>query len=99
MRPKLKQLIRKAIGDPPQLLEEMPNAPGLFHSYRELIATGHERVMGGWKYQGKFYTDYLTVAGGQPTQGSIPRLESGSRGRQGGSRQERLRHPQLRRQG
>lgn len=63
LRSRFKRLVRKAIGDPPMLLEEMPNAPHLFHYYRELIATGHERVLGGWKYEGKFYPDYLLVGG------------------------------------
>lgn len=55
--------IRRLIGDPPILLEEMPNAPGLFHHYRSLLATGHKRAAGGWEYEGKFYPDYLTVGG------------------------------------
>lgn len=56
-------MIRKLIGDPPLLLEEMPNCPGLFHYYREMIATGHKRVPGGWEWGGEFFPDYLTVGG------------------------------------
>jgi len=48
---------------PRVLLEEMPDAPGLFTQYRELLATGHKRVPGGWIYDGDFYPDYLTVGG------------------------------------
>ena len=44
-------------------LESMPNSPELFRYYRELIATGHNRVTGGWEYDGSFYPDYLTVGG------------------------------------
>jgi len=44
-------------------LEEMPDSPGLFQIYRELIAVGHKRVPGGWIYEGEFYPDYLTVGG------------------------------------
>ena len=60
---RLKRIVRKLTGDPDTLLEEMPDCPGLFHSYRELIATGHQRVHGGWRYNGQFYPDYLTVGG------------------------------------
>jgi SAM-dependent methyltransferase len=60
---RIKRLVRRIIGDPPVLLEEMPLAPGLFNYYRALIATGHKRVKGGWEYDGKFYPDYLTVGG------------------------------------
>jgi hypothetical protein len=79
MNPRLKSLIRRAIGDPPRLLEEMPNAPGLFQTYRDLIATGHERVEGGWKYQGKFYPDYLTVGGA--VFGILPKAQEFCQGR------------------
>jgi SAM-dependent methyltransferase len=63
MKARIKQIIRKAIGDPQVLLEEMPDGPLLFHRYRALIATGHKRVKGGWIYNGEFYPDYLTVGG------------------------------------
>jgi hypothetical protein len=56
-------LIRRLIGDPPILLEEYPNCPGLFRYYRDLLATGHRRVAGGWEWEGKFYPDHLTVGG------------------------------------
>ena len=51
------------IGDPETLLEEMPDSPDLFRSYRALIATGHKRVSGGWEYNNRFYPDYLTMGG------------------------------------
>lgn len=54
---------RKLAGDPQILLEEMPDAPALFHIYRNLMTTGHVRVPGGWMYQGEFYPDYLLVGG------------------------------------
>lgn len=59
----IKLLMRKLIGDPPVLLEEMPDSPALFRSYRMLIATGHKRVSGGWVYENEFYPDYLTAGG------------------------------------
>jgi len=60
---RLKQLLRRLIGEPPILLEKMPDSPALFHIYRTLIATGHKRVPGGWIFDGEFYPDYLTVGG------------------------------------
>jgi SAM-dependent methyltransferase len=59
----MRRLIRRWIGDPEVLLEEEPNCPGLFHQYRELLATEHRRVPGGWEWDGKFYPDHLTVGG------------------------------------
>lgn len=59
----LKHFLRRLIGDPRTLLEEMPDCPALFHSYRGLLTTGHKRVSGGWLYEGEFYPDYLTVGG------------------------------------
>jgi hypothetical protein len=56
-------LWRKLAGDPPVLLEEMPDCPTLFHIYRSLLSTGHKRVPGGWIYKNEFYPDYLTVGG------------------------------------
>src|SRR5579862_4576008 len=63
LRSKAKAFIRRCIGDPPVLLEEYPNSPILFHYYRELLASGHKRLPGGWEWQGKFYPDHLTVGG------------------------------------
>jgi Methyltransferase domain len=63
IKPALKRFVRKVIGDPPIPLEEMPDCPGLFNYYRQMIATGHKRVPGGWEYNGRFYGDYLTVGG------------------------------------
>jgi len=60
---RIKVLARRIIGDAPTLLEEYPHCPGLFHFYRDLLATGHERKPGGWEWKGKFYPDYLTVGG------------------------------------
>lgn len=51
------------IGDPAILLEEMPDSPALFQTYRSLMATGHRRVKGGWIYEEEFYPDYLTMGG------------------------------------
>jgi SAM-dependent methyltransferase len=51
------------MGDPEKLLEELPDAPALFHTYRSLLATGHTRAKGGWIFDGEFYPDYLTVGG------------------------------------
>ncbi len=59
----LKPFVRKLTGDPASLLEEMQDCPALFNSYRNLIATGHKRVPGGWIYEDEFYPDYLTVGG------------------------------------
>lgn len=56
-------VLRRALGVPLVMLEEMPNCPGLFHVYRRLLETGHVRVQGGWLYDGEFYPDYLTVGG------------------------------------
>ncbi len=45
-------------------LESLPDAPDLFHIYRCLQQQPDlERRPGGWLYQGKFYSDYLTVGG------------------------------------
>lgn len=60
---RLKITVRRLIGDPVVLLEEHPNCPGLFHYYRDLLATGHKRMPGGWEWKGKYYPDYLTVGG------------------------------------
>ena len=58
-----KVLWRRFAGDPPVPIEEMPDCPALFQTYRSLIATGHTRVKGGWIYEGEFYPDYLTMGG------------------------------------
>lgn len=63
LRKRAKKIIRRLIGDPPELLEEYPECPGLFHQYRQLIASGHRRALGGWEWQGQFYPDHLTVGG------------------------------------
>lgn len=63
IRHALRPALRRLGGDPPTALEEMPDCPALFHVYRAMIATGHERVPGGWIYEGEFYPDYLTVGG------------------------------------
>jgi len=45
-------------------LEELPNCPDLFQSYRYLADHPQlGRKQGGWEYRGKFYPDYLTVGG------------------------------------
>jgi hypothetical protein len=62
-RTRVKRMIRRMIGDPPMLLEEYPECPGLFHQYRALLAAGHKRAPGGWEWQGRFYPDHLTVGG------------------------------------
>jgi SAM-dependent methyltransferase len=59
----VKHLLRQLAGVPPVLLEEMPDSPIIFRTYRYLILTGHKRVPGGWIYGGEFYPDYLTVGG------------------------------------
>lgn len=59
----LRPFLRRIAGDPSVILEEMPDAPALFHIYRTLLATGHKRVPGGWMYDDEFYPDYLTVGG------------------------------------
>ena len=59
----IKPFLRRIIGDPKILLEEMPDCPALFHNYRNLLKTGHKRIPGGWLYEGEFYPDYLTVGG------------------------------------
>lgn len=56
-------MLRRLGGAPVLLLEEMPDAPALFTSYRALLTSGHRRVQGGWVYEGEFYPDYLTVGG------------------------------------
>ena len=63
MKAALKRTIRRIIGDPPVLLEEMPNCPHIFEYYRDLLATGHKRVPGGWLYDEHFYPDHITVGG------------------------------------
>jgi SAM-dependent methyltransferase len=63
MRRGLRPFLRKFAGVPQTLLEEMPNCPALFITYRNLIATGHKRVPGGWIYEGEYYPDYLTLGG------------------------------------
>ncbi len=60
---KIRPFLRKLAGDPLVLLEEMPECPILFHSYRNLIVAGHKRVPGGWVYEDEFYPDYLTMGG------------------------------------
>ncbi len=60
---KQRPLWRKLAGDNAISLDEYPDAPALFRMYRNLIATGHRRVPGGWIYEGEFYPDYLTVGG------------------------------------
>ena len=45
-------------------LEDLPDAPDIFRSYRYF--NNHpelERRPGGWRYKGRFYPDYLTVGG------------------------------------
>jgi SAM-dependent methyltransferase len=59
----LRRLGRRLLGIPELTLEEMPDAPGLFRQYRALLDSGHQRVPGGWMYDGEFYPDYLTVGG------------------------------------
>jgi len=59
----LRRLIRRILGDPPILLEETPDCPSLFKTYRHMLTTGHQRVPGGWVYEGEFYPDYLAVGG------------------------------------
>lgn len=45
-------------------LERLPNAPELFHVYRDLFDHPDvERKPGGWLFEEKFYPDYLTVGG------------------------------------
>ena len=63
IREKTRPFLRRLAGDPPILLEEMPDCPALFNIYRSFLAAGHKRVPGGWIYEEKFYPDYLTVGG------------------------------------
>ena len=63
VRAALKPFLRAISGDHAILLEEMPDCPALFRSYRALLQAGHKRVPGGWIYDGEFYPDYLTVGG------------------------------------
>jgi SAM-dependent methyltransferase len=63
LKQRFKRAVRRLIGDPAVRLEEMPNCPYLFHFYRDLIATGHKRVQGGWEFNGHYYPDFLTVGG------------------------------------
>lgn len=58
-----KPIFRRIVGDPATLLEEMPDCPAIFHIYRSMLSNGHQRVPGGWLYEGEFYPDYLTVGG------------------------------------
>jgi SAM-dependent methyltransferase len=62
-RAALRPLLRRLAGDPAVALEEHRDCPQLFHSYRDMIETGHRRVPGGWVYDGEFYPDYLCVGG------------------------------------
>jgi SAM-dependent methyltransferase len=59
----VKRVVRRLVGDPPELLEELQDAPALFARYRLMAGWGHRRVPGGWEYAGAFYPDYLTVGG------------------------------------
>jgi SAM-dependent methyltransferase len=59
----LRRLLRWLAGVPEVLLEEMPDCPANFLSYRRYLETGHQRVPGGWIFEGAFYPDYLTVGG------------------------------------
>ncbi len=55
---------QKKAHSPLKLLEEMSNAPDLFHVYRYWDShPAVTRVPGGWEYEGKTYPDYLTVGG------------------------------------
>lgn len=56
-------LTRRLALAPVVLLEEMPDHPDLFDQYRFMLASGMDRVRGGWKFEGRFYPDYLTVGG------------------------------------
>lgn len=60
---KLLRFFNKTLRCTPLNLEEMPDCPALFKLYRAFIGTGHERVPGGWIYQGAYYPDYLTMGG------------------------------------
>jgi hypothetical protein len=60
---RFKALVRRLNGDPEVLLEEHHNSPNLFRHYREMLATGHKRLPGGWEWEGRFYPDHLTVGG------------------------------------
>ena len=64
MRKLVQRFLRKFAGVPQTLLEELPNCPALFKTYRNLITTGHKRVPGGWIYDEEFYPDFVTVGGG-----------------------------------
>ncbi len=59
----IRHFLRRLLGVPQIVLEEMPDCPVLFNIYRSLLTTGHKRVPGGWIYEGEFYPDYLTVGG------------------------------------
>lgn len=59
----IKSFLRRIIGDPKILLEEMPDCPALFHNYRNYLKTGHKKIPGGWLYEKEVYPDYLTVGG------------------------------------
>jgi hypothetical protein len=56
-------LTRRIALAPRVLLEEYPNHPDLFDQYRHMLAAGLLRVPGGWRFEDKFYPDYLTVGG------------------------------------
>jgi hypothetical protein len=60
---RLRGFLKQCLGLPPVSLEEMPNCPALFQTYRHLVSAGHKRVPGGWIYEEEFYPDYLTVGG------------------------------------
>jgi len=45
-------------------LEDLPNAPDLFHAYRHWLSFPDvQRRPGGWDFEGRFYPDYLFVGG------------------------------------
>lgn len=49
--------------EPPRL-EDLPQSPDLFRSYRRWLAHPDvRRAPGGWLYRGRFWPDYLTVGG------------------------------------
>ncbi len=45
-------------------LENLPDAPDLFHAYRHWLSfPSVQRQPGGWEFEGRFYPDYLFVGG------------------------------------
>jgi SAM-dependent methyltransferase len=45
-------------------LEQYPNAPDLFHAYRAWLSyPSVQREPGGWRFEERFYPDYLFVGG------------------------------------